>query len=157
MSFLNFWVNLDRTKTKYVSYSQFYFFIVVVARTNGCMPFGQRSVWWIAVSDCHGWVFYEFDIQSTVWHSILSFLRKVFEFSFVLWFPEKQAGSRLLFWRKDISLDTIILTDTDVNNFSFTHYICLSIISQNTTDFVAIKRKREKDRKRERKREKGYN
>ena len=40
-------------KTNYVSYSQYFFCTAVAARTNGCVRYSQRSVWWIAASNCY--------------------------------------------------------------------------------------------------------
>ena len=70
----------------------------------------------------------------------LSFLLRVVEFSFVLWFPEKQARSCLQALQ-DIAL-VMCQDDTNTRIFSFTFIICPSIISHNTIDL--LKRERER-------------
>ena len=89
-----------------------------------------------------------------VWHTkhslalYLSFLWRLVEFSFVLWFPEEASRFPTFFWMQDICLVMLILTDNNARNFSFTFINCQSMTFQNTIDFWR-KRKKERDRERE--------
>ena len=53
------------------------------------------------------------------------------------------------FRRQDISLVTLILTDTNARTFSFIFIICLLIIDQNAIDIFKQERERERERERD--------